>query len=171
MTNQQNSNDIQNGQIIERPSEYNKIQGVLTGMKWDSNNKSAFFFFSQDRTTGSGDNKKTTWIPFVVRLWNREAQFLEAIHLHKVENTKQRKTNNQIAKFSALINLSVRTANYARPTGRFWGENNDQPVTKDEMFYEGKETLLLNPKTRAVEAQGRFHKTPEELAAEQPQRA
>ena len=80
-----NSNDMQVGQVVEVPSDYNKIQGLLVRMCWDRNNKSALFTFLQDRSTGQGENRKEKKVLFTARLWGREAYFLESIHLHKEE--------------------------------------------------------------------------------------
>ena len=37
---------IENGTVIKRPSMFNNMDGILNGMKWDANGKSALFFFS-----------------------------------------------------------------------------------------------------------------------------
>jgi hypothetical protein len=171
MSNPNQAQEVYNGQVVEVPSDYNKIQGLLTGMRWDGNKrKSALFFFSQDRGTGQGVHRKPKWINFTVRLWEREAIFLEAIHLHKEANKAEIKNNPQADKFVALINLSVRNSSYDKPNGKTHLQNGvETPSTDSVMIYEGKESVLVDPKTKTIEAQARFHLTPEEEAAAQNQ--
>lgn len=162
MTQSIQATQFENGQVIERPNMYNNAEGLLNSMNWDSGKKSALFFFSVGRTSGEGDNKKTTWTKLTARFWGRNAQFLESILNHKNAEKEAGR------KFTALINMNTRVASWERPTGETWGDDN-RPVTETVTYFEGKDPMLMNPSSYEVIAQGRFHQTPEELAQQQKQ--
>jgi hypothetical protein len=153
-----------NGQVIERPKMYNEHEGILKGLSWDKGNKSALFFFYTTRTTGTGENKKKTYTEFSVRFWGRNAQFLESIYLH---SKSERESGNN---FLSLINMQVRVASWERDTGKTWGDEN-KPVKETVTYFEGKAPMLMKAHPYEIVAQGQFHQTPEELAAQQQQQA
>jgi hypothetical protein len=170
MSNQAQDNQIQIGQVVKSPSDYNRIQGLLIRMHWDTNHKSALFTFLQDRSTGQGEHKKEKLIKFTVRLWDNDAYFLESIHLHKEDNKAALLQNSQsVEKFVALIDLAVRNTSYEKANGKMFGENNDRASTDSIMLYEGKDTMLINPRDKTVTHMGKFHLTPEQIAKQQQQ--
>ena len=151
---------IENGTVIKRPSMFNNMDGILNGMKWDANGKSALFFFSVGRTSGEGDKRVTRYTNFSARFRGRNAHFLESVLNHK------KATKDRGEKFIALINMNGLVSSYERDTGRTWGDDN-KPVTETVAYFEAKDPMLMNPSDYSVVAQGRFHVLPEEEQQQQ----
>lgn len=149
---------LQVNQTIQRPSVYNNVDGFLNGMKWDSNHKAALFFFTTSRTTGSGENAKTTYIEFQVRFFQRDAFFLAFLLDHK------KAEEDAGRKYPLLINMDNRMASWKRPTGEMTGDNNEIKKTQNVSFFEGKNSKLMAPKTYSILSLSSNHLTPEELA-------
>ena len=113
------TNSNQAPQKIERPSAFKNSDGFLNGMKWDSGNKSALFFFNQSTTVGTGENAKKEYSEFSVRFYARNAHFLAFLLEHK---KKEEAAGN---KYPLLINMDLKLKSWKRPTGKMVGQNNE----------------------------------------------
>lgn len=129
---------------LERPSQYNKADGFLNGMKWDNGNKSGLFFFTQSRTTGSGDKAKKIYYDFTVRFFGHTASVLAFL----LNYQKEQEAAGQ--KYPLLINMSLQMTGWKRPTGKMVGEKQNIPETESVFHFNGKDAMMMNTRTYEV---------------------